>query len=146
MSEIHFECPKCSQSIDAPQVLATQLIDCPSCNETIEVPARDRTKPPITSPSPPTPNVVKLTDIQNSSVASFLQVFAVFDFIGAVIGGFVGGDDNTLVGWLIFLSGVLSGLFLLGFASVIQSSFETAQRLRRIEFIIVKINEDKKAL
>ena len=42
MPDIHFECPKCSQAIDAPQEMAAQLIDCPSCKEVIEVPVRSR--------------------------------------------------------------------------------------------------------
>ncbi len=47
MPDIHFECPKCSQALDAPEELATQLIDCPTCKETIEVPVRRRpSKPP----------------------------------------------------------------------------------------------------
>ncbi|HTR41497.1 MAG TPA: hypothetical protein VMH87_07765 [Pseudomonadales bacterium] len=42
MSDIHFDCPKCSQAIDAPQEMAAQLIDCPSCKEVIEVPIQNR--------------------------------------------------------------------------------------------------------
>jgi hypothetical protein len=42
MPDIHFECPKCTQSIDAPEELANQLIECPICKETIEVPVRSR--------------------------------------------------------------------------------------------------------
>jgi ribosomal protein S19 len=38
MSDINFQCSKCSQSIDAPDELAGHLVDCPTCNETIEVP------------------------------------------------------------------------------------------------------------
>lgn len=40
MPDIHFECPKCKQRLDAPEELAAQLIDCPTCTETIEVPNR----------------------------------------------------------------------------------------------------------
>jgi len=39
MSDIHFECPKCNQTIDAPEEMAAQLTECPTCNEVIEVPA-----------------------------------------------------------------------------------------------------------
>ena len=42
MVEIHFECPSCAQSINAPQELANQLIECPTCKNTIEVPACSR--------------------------------------------------------------------------------------------------------
>jgi hypothetical protein len=51
MTEIHFECPKCSQSIDAPHEMASQLVDCPTCKETIEVPARTQA-PPQAPPAP----------------------------------------------------------------------------------------------
>ena len=54
MPDIHFECPKCNQSLDAPEELACQLINCPSCKETIEVPTRSLpAKREI--PLPPTP-------------------------------------------------------------------------------------------
>ena len=42
MPDIHFECPKCNQTIDAPEELAGQLIECPTCKETIEIPLRSR--------------------------------------------------------------------------------------------------------
>jgi hypothetical protein len=42
MPDIHFDCPKCGQTIDAPQEMATQLTDCPTCKETIEVPLRSQ--------------------------------------------------------------------------------------------------------
>ena len=37
MPDFHFNCPNCSQSIDAPTEMIGQLIECPSCNQTIEV-------------------------------------------------------------------------------------------------------------
>jgi type VI secretion system protein VasI len=42
MSDIRFNCPSCNQSIEAPEELASQLIDCPTCKQTIEVPPRSR--------------------------------------------------------------------------------------------------------
>jgi hypothetical protein len=39
MSDIHFECNKCSQPIEVTQELAGQLLECPACKETIEVPS-----------------------------------------------------------------------------------------------------------
>lgn len=44
MPDIHFECTKCGQHIDAPEELAAQLIECPTCKETIEVPTRNPRK------------------------------------------------------------------------------------------------------
>ena len=42
MPDIHFQCPSCKQTLDAPSELATQLIDCPTCKQTIEVPVRSQ--------------------------------------------------------------------------------------------------------
>jgi uncharacterized protein YbjQ (UPF0145 family) len=42
MSDVHFECPKCKQPLDAPEELAAQLIECPTCNERIKVPVRSQ--------------------------------------------------------------------------------------------------------
>ena len=38
MSDINFDCPKCSQNLDAPPDLAGLFIECPSCNAIIKVP------------------------------------------------------------------------------------------------------------
>lgn len=59
MPDIHFECPVCNQSLEAPEELANQLIECPTCRETIEVPTRSRPAKsaggatPHQEPSPP---------------------------------------------------------------------------------------------
>jgi len=156
MPDIHFECPKCSQTLDAPEELAAQLIDCPTCKETIEVPVRSQhkepPKPPEPAPKPappPAPAKVpefRLPEVEESGVAIALIFIAVLEFIGAVIGGFVVGggyDGNTELGWLIFGCGVLSGLILLGFARVIEYSFQSAQRLRRLELLIQRASEQK---
>jgi len=46
MPDIHFDCPRCNQPIDAPGELANQLTECPTCKETIEVPLRSRSQTP----------------------------------------------------------------------------------------------------
>jgi DNA-directed RNA polymerase subunit RPC12/RpoP len=64
MPDIHFDCPKCGQTIDAPQEMAAELIDCPSCKEVIEVPVRrGRVQPvaPVFVPPAPAPSRPKLT-------------------------------------------------------------------------------------
>lgn len=38
MSDIKFNCPACSQSLEAPTEMAGQLIDCPSCKKPMEIP------------------------------------------------------------------------------------------------------------
>jgi Family of unknown function (DUF6232) len=55
MPRIHFDCPNCTQSLDAPEELASQLIECPSCNETIEIPTRSRPSKPAAAAPPATP-------------------------------------------------------------------------------------------
>jgi hypothetical protein len=55
----------CSQSLEAPEELANELIECPTCKETIEVPPRSRPakvevpaapEPPPLPPSGPAPS------------------------------------------------------------------------------------------
>lgn len=83
--------------------------------------------------------------IEGSGVAVALTIIAVLEFIGAPIAGLVVGSDNAPVGWLVFVSGVVSGLMLLGFARVIDHLYESSQRLRRIEMLIQKAQDDKNA-
>lgn len=157
MPDIHFECPKCKQTLDAPEELATQLIECPTCKETIEVPVRSQRneapkppEPPKPAPTPPTPAPAtppkfELPYIQDSAVASALTVVAVLEFIASPIAGLGIGSDNTELGWLVFVSGVISGLILLGFARVIQNTFESSQRLRRLEMLMERDYDKKRA-
>jgi len=148
MPDIHFDCPKCKQTLDAPEELATQLIECPTCKETIEVPVRSQLKeapkppePPKPAPTPAAPAVppkFTLPQVEDSSVAAALTVIAALELIASPIAGLGVGSDNTELGWLVFVSGVISGLILLGFARVIENTHESSQRLKRIEMLIVK--------
>ena len=47
MSDIHFRCLECNQSIEAPPDMGGQLISCPSCNHAIKVPAPYLKQPPV---------------------------------------------------------------------------------------------------
>ena len=38
MAEISFNCPLCSQQLEAPEEYANQVIECPSCQKEITVP------------------------------------------------------------------------------------------------------------
>jgi hypothetical protein len=54
MPDIHFDCPICNQSLEAPEDLANQLIDCPTCKTAIQVPSGSRrTEMNLESPTPP---------------------------------------------------------------------------------------------
>jgi DNA-directed RNA polymerase subunit RPC12/RpoP len=159
MPDIHFECPRCAQPIDAPLELANQLIDCPNCNEKIEVPRRSRpswtvevTNKP--APKPPEPRSARASEFRlpGSGVSIALTIVALLGFGVAVIGGLVVGfgepymnNGNPNVGWLVFGCGALSGLILLGFARVIEYSFQSAQRLQRIESLMQRSYDDKPA-
>jgi len=160
MPDIHFECPKCKQTLDAPEELATQLIECPTCKETIEVPVRSQRKeapkppePPKPAPTPPTPapatpKKFELPPIEDSMVSGLLTLIAALELIGSPIAGLIIGSDyngNTAEGWLVFLSGVISGLILLGFARVIQNTSESSQRLRRLEMLMERDYDKKPA-
>lgn len=72
MPEIHFECPKCSQSIDAAGELASQLIECPTCKETIKVPTQNRPSQP---PVPVRPQDKPIASIEYA-VVPFVAVIA----------------------------------------------------------------------
>lgn len=41
MPEISFTCPKCQQSLEAPDEYANQVIECPSCQNEITVPGAE---------------------------------------------------------------------------------------------------------
>ena len=106
--------------------------------------------PPIESPASTTAitkPAFSLPPIETPGVASALTFFAVLDFIGGFVGGLMVGTaeyhPNPGLGLLIFVSGVLSGLILLGFAAIVENTKESAQRLRRIEVLIFKANADK---
>ena len=199
MPDIHFECPKCTQSIETPEELASQLIECPTCKERIKVPTcsqrKEPPKPPEAAPksalatqwaedmaaevdalkeanapkpapapaaaprkelatileeyyATPKPALApaaapSLPGIEKSGVAVALSIIAVLEVIAAPIAGFAVGQDNTSVGWMIFLGGLTTALILLGFASVIEDLDESAQRLYRIEILIQKASEEK---
>ena len=68
MSDVKFNCPHCSQSLEAPEEMLGQLIDCPSCQKPIEVPfprmapkpstiqrAPETAPPPLRPPKPQEP-------------------------------------------------------------------------------------------
>lgn len=43
MADLKFTCPKCRQSLEAPEDMLGQTVQCPSCSTTITVPARAAT-------------------------------------------------------------------------------------------------------
>jgi Domain of unknown function (DUF4190) len=49
MSELKFNCPKCKQSLEAPESILGTIIDCPSCHNSISVPKPPFKKCPVCS-------------------------------------------------------------------------------------------------
>jgi uncharacterized protein YbjQ (UPF0145 family)/DNA-directed RNA polymerase subunit RPC12/RpoP len=78
MPEIHFECARCNQPLDAPQELATQFIECPNCKEVVEVPSRSEPmKPPSVPPDlVSTPGLIVTTgnEVTGRPIESYLGV------------------------------------------------------------------------
>jgi len=102
----------------------------------------------IPKPTPALPAATTkftLPPVEDSAVASALTIIAVLELIAAPIAGLGVGSDNTEVGWVVFVSGVISGLILLGFARVIQNTFESSQRLRRLEMLIERDYDKRNA-
>jgi hypothetical protein len=87
----------------------------------------------------------KESSVEESDVAMVLTIVAALELIAAPIAGLVVGSDNTFGGVAIFIGGFTGGLILLGFARVIDHSYEQAQRMRRIESLLLKANADKKS-
>ena len=88
-------------------------------------------------------SIERQKSIESSGVATALTIIAVMELIASPIAGIAIGSENTSVGWLVFVSGVISGLILLGFARVIAHSYESAQRLYRIEVLLQRVGGDR---
>jgi hypothetical protein len=88
---------------------------------------------------------LRLPAIEDSVVASALTIIAVLEFIGAPVAGFAVGSEDRFAGWIVFVGGVISGLILLGFARVIQNTFESSQRLKRIEMLMERSYDNDRA-
>lgn len=56
MQDLKFNCPRCKQSLEAPEEYFGQSIECPSCNSCIHVPnPKVPSIPPLRNSSPPIP-------------------------------------------------------------------------------------------
>ena len=51
MADVTFVCPKCKQTLEAPEEVLGQTVQCPACSATIAVPVRRATATP--APQPP---------------------------------------------------------------------------------------------
>jgi DNA-directed RNA polymerase subunit RPC12/RpoP len=142
VNAIMFYCPNCNQHFQSESLGPGQDFQCTECAFKFKIPA-DPTIEAVIKPEPAAPQTFTLPPIEESGVATALAVIAGLEFVAAPLAGLAFGSDNAQVGWLIFLSGIISGLILLGFARVIQHTSESSQRLRRIEMLIQRGQEDK---
>jgi len=83
----------------------------------------------------------KESSVDESEVAGLLSFIGVLELIASPIAGFVVGSENAALGLMIFISGVTGGLILLGFAKAINFLYESAQRMRRIEVLLLKASD-----
>src|ERR1017187_2636260 len=133
------------------------IVEPPQCSEPTPdpLPAQAPNPPPTdTSAKQETENkasphqveevLFKESSVEESVVAMALTVVAALELIAAPIAGLVLGSDNTFGGVAIFIGGFTGGLILLGFAKVIDHSYEQAQRMRRIERLLLKASADKR--
>ena len=103
-------------------------MNCPKCGfSSLPVPGLPASSPqggesPLTTSSFP-----------DCTIAKVLTGIAVLDFIGAVIAGWVVGNDSLNSGLIVFFSGIFGGIFILGFAFVLRYLHAIAHRLEIIE-------------
>ena len=76
-----------------------------------------------------------------SGVADVLSFFAYAELICSPIAGLSIGQENGFLGWIIFLSGIVGGLILLGFSKIIQYLYESVRCLRKIETLLGTIEK-----
>jgi hypothetical protein len=94
----------------------------------------------------PAPAASPRGEVNTSDVASVLKLLAILEILASAFAGFMTGwaGEKPGEGWLIAVGGITGGLILIGFASVIDHSYECAQRLRRIEDLLLKADGGKK--
>lgn len=74
MADINFDCPLCSQNLDAPDDMAGLFIECPACMKIIKVPSPTQqiktAAPPRRPPPPPelTPQEKAEQDQKSSTI------------------------------------------------------------------------------
>lgn len=122
MPNIHFDCPQCTQPLEAPEELARELIDCPECKATIEVPVRSRPAEtdPEPEPLPSSPSVAEPAVLERRVAVGhkikkgeFVGTGAAVQAVGC-LAFLVGlGLCATVLGVLFGVIGIIIGLLLL---------------------------------
>ncbi len=131
------KCQHCGNEFETDGMNRTEF--CPHCGKETAIVAQVAVPAPVVTPE----TIIQPAKDGDSAIAGCLTVFAVLNFIGGVVGGFfvaMNQTDFPLV-LSVFAAGLLSGLILLGFASIIEHTKASAMRLRRIEIILEKSNK-----
>jgi DNA-directed RNA polymerase subunit RPC12/RpoP len=158
--KLGLECPRCHKTFFADkQIRPHEFVTCPDCGSAfspLDTPQDALTSksgewpkmPPI--PEPPIsgarlegfkievvnhPRILPL-QIDTPTTSTALNAFAIFELIASPIAALAVGtapEGKPVVGWIVFLSGVISGLILLGFSQIVRHTHESAKRLLEIE-------------
>jgi hypothetical protein len=116
------------------------------CFPTIRATEKERVvgecSPVATMPGPPDEEALPvLYVVEESGVAVALKFVAALELISTPFACV--GSGSASLGILIFMGGVTSGLILFGFAKVVEHLYESAQRLRRIEMLLLRVRNAK---
>jgi hypothetical protein len=137
------KCPTCGNSYTLLEFLGNSPQPCNDCDR------KEAKKPRYTPDTTQVPEQklsanpsIPATQIANSGVAILLAVFAWIELIlSPIVGLIIGSQDSTFLGWMIFVTGFVSGLILLGFSRVVKYLCESSQYLRRIDKSIQAASE-----
>jgi endogenous inhibitor of DNA gyrase (YacG/DUF329 family) len=153
---LKMKCPWCGGHIEFETRHEFAVVPCPHCGKELGLKSVAPNIPKYPIPKSTTsshrmdeiygetPKITFWQMLIESNAADALTFFAVLNFIGAVIGGFIVGTNDIGEGCLIFICGVFGGLVLLGFAQIIDRLFKCSERLENIETLMDKIYKDKK--
>jgi len=95
---------------------------------------------PATPTNPPTSPAVPISSsaykIEEPGIAQTFAIIAAFEFVASPIVGLLIGSNDQKLGFLIFIGGMLNGLFFSAFSHIITYLHATAERLRFIEMLL----------
>jgi len=131
-------CQQCGVNIEFDVEQANQFVACPSCSQQTRL-LLSRPKP--SAPDPKIKSEAKRAGRDGDSViASILACFGLVDILFGIMGGaFIIYDRRDFpLGVAIIAAGLLAGCVLLGFASLIEHTKASAERLRRIELVLAR--------
>lgn len=131
------------------EFLSGSSVTCPKCGQETSIFVSPQAQP--TQKQPPAPRAVAVQKPPatfskpdgDSGIAVCLRIIGLLSVVGGVFVGIIMLEDSRYAdaGLGILASGVLSGCILLGFASLIEHTKASAERLNRIEILLQKAGE-----